>query len=71
MEGDVLPRKAITNLDFIDLNFGQVDTNKFRIVSIDVNTRQPILEERPVVKTPEQLRIEELENQLLLLSGVI
>lgn len=67
VEGNVLPRKEITKLDCIDLEFGAIDCSKFRIIRIDVNTKQPILEEIQISKTPEQ-RIEELENQLLLLA---
>lgn len=68
MQGDVLPRKEITSLDYIDLEYGEIDYTKYRIVGVNVETRQPILEEIEVPKTPEQERIEELENQLLLLA---
>lgn len=68
MEGDVLPRKELIELNYIDLEFGEVDYSKYRIVGIDVETRQPILEELEIPKTPEQEKIEELENQLLLLA---
>lgn len=68
MQGDVLPRKEITSLDYIDLEYGEIDYTKYRIVGVNVETRQPILEEIEVPKTPEQERIEELEDQLLLLA---
>lgn len=68
MQGDVLPRKEITNLGYIDLNYGEIDYTKYRIIGVDVATKQPILEEIEVPKTPEQERIEKLENQLLLLA---
>ena len=71
VDGSVLPRKPISNIDYIDLSYGEVDYSKFRIVAIDTATRTPILEEIPYVKTEEQLRIEELENELLLASGVV
>ena len=71
MQGDVLPRKEITELNFIDLEYGEINYSTHRIVLIDVETKQPILEEIPQFKTEEQLRIEQLENELLLASGVI
>ena len=71
MQGDVMQRKDITQLNFIDLPYGAVNSNTHRIVSIDTSTLQPILEDLPVALTPEQQRIIDLENQLLLSSGVI
>ncbi len=68
MQGDVLPRKKITKLHFIDLEYGQIDLSRYRIIGIDIATKQPILEEIIREKTLEELRIEELENQLLLLE---
>lgn len=68
MQGDVLSRKEITSLDYIDLEYREIDCTKYRIVGVNVETRRPILEEIEVPKTPEQERIEELENQLLLLA---
>jgi hypothetical protein len=71
MSGDVLPHKEITKIEFVDLEYGQVDTSKFRITKIDVATKNPFLENIEVPLTPEQQRIKELENELLLASGVI
>lgn len=66
MQGDVIPRKEITKLDYIDLKYGEIDYMKYRIIGVNVETKQPILEEMQIYKTDEQQRIEELENQLLL-----
>ena len=44
MQGDVLPRKEITSLDYIDLEYGEVDFSTQRIVGVDLETRRPILE---------------------------
>lgn len=66
MQGDVLPRKAITKLDYIDLEYGEVNFFTHRIVGVNTETRKPILEEIHLEKTEEEKRIEELENQLLL-----
>lgn len=65
MQGDVLPRKDFTNIQSIDIPFGAIDYSKFRIVKVNVETRQAILEEIQREQTPEE-RIQELENQLLL-----
>lgn len=67
MQGDVLPRKEITSLDYIDLEYGEIDYTKYRIIGVDVATKQPILEEIERDKTPQEI-IEELENQILLLE---
>ncbi|MCF6461506.1 hypothetical protein [Clostridium sp. Cult3] len=64
----VMPRPEITKLDYIDLEYGQIDYARYRIVGIDIETKQPILEEIEIPKTSEQQKIEELENQLLLLA---
>lgn len=71
MQGDVSPRKEITKIDFVDLKYGEIDTSKYRIVKIDVATKKPVLETVEVPLSPEQQRILELENELLLASGVI
>lgn len=68
MSGDVLPRKEITELHFVDLEYGAVNLQTHRIISIDPKTKQPILEELLVELTPEQQRIQELEDQLLLMA---
>lgn len=66
MRGDVLPRNEITQVNYIDLDYGQVDFNTHRIVVVDTASRQPILEEIEQYISPEQQRIQELENELLL-----
>lgn len=66
MQGDVLPRKEITELNYIDLDYGAVDLSTQRIVSVDPITRQPVIEAIEATLTPEQQRIKELEDALLL-----
>jgi len=66
MQGDVLPRKEITSIHFVDLEFGTINTETHKIVGIDVETKLPILEEIPQQLTPELQRIIELEDALLL-----
>ncbi|PAQ15091.1 hypothetical protein CD798_08595 [Bacillaceae bacterium SAOS 7] len=54
MQGDVLPRKEITELNFIDLEYGAIDYQTHRMLKIDPVTKQPILEEIPARLTEEQ-----------------
>ncbi|MEH7456313.1 hypothetical protein V7183_03530 [Bacillus sp. JJ1127] len=65
MAGNILPRKEIKELNFIDISFGSINFQTHRIVGVDIETKQPILEEIPQVLTPEQ-QLEKLENELLL-----
>lgn len=45
MQGDVLPRKEITAVYHVDIEYGAIDYTKYKIVGIDPLTSQPILEE--------------------------
>ncbi|HBH1541598.1 TPA: hypothetical protein ACGI4V_002614 [Clostridioides difficile] len=64
--GDVLEYDTITELHCIDVPYGSIDYEKYRIIGINIETKQPILEEIPVYLTEEEKRIQELENQILL-----
>ena len=64
--GDVLPRKEITSINYIDLEYGEIDLNKYDIKGIDILTLKPILAERQINETEDQKRIRELEDVLLL-----
>lgn len=68
MEGDILPRKEISELGWVELEYGSVDYEKYRITGIDVGTKQPILEEIVKDKTQKEIT-QELENQILLLEN--
>ncbi|HBG3352689.1 TPA: hypothetical protein KQB22_003955, partial [Clostridioides difficile] len=57
---------TITELHFVDVPYGSVDYTKSRIVGINIETKEAILEEIPVYLTEEEKRIQELENQLLI-----
>ncbi|WP_324728772.1 hypothetical protein VO178_19465 [Lysinibacillus fusiformis] len=65
-EADVVPRKNITSLHCIDLEYGYMDYTQNRIAKIDLNTMQPIIEKIPVLESEEQKRIRELEDAFLL-----
>lgn len=66
MQGDVSPRKEITSLDFVDLNFGDVNLITHRIIGVDVATKKVITESLPPTETDQQRQIRELEDALLL-----
>lgn len=64
--GDVLEHDTITELHYIDIEYGSIDYTRNRITGISMETKEPILEEIPVYLTEEEKRIQELENQILL-----
>lgn len=66
MQGDVLLRKEITKLHYIDLEYASINHQTHRIIGIDVETQQPILETIEVIETEDQKRIRDLEDALLL-----
>lgn len=63
--GDVLEHDTITELHCIDIPYGSIDYTN-RIIGINIETKEPVLEEIPVYLTDEEKRIQELENQILL-----
>ncbi|WP_445480466.1 hypothetical protein ACULLL_10025 [Lysinibacillus irui] len=65
-EADVVPRKSITSLHCVDLEYGYMDYTQNRITKIDLNTMQPVVEKIPVLETEEQKRIRELEDAFLI-----
>lgn len=64
--GDVPPLEPIS-LDYVDLDFGVIDYSRYTLVSIDVETKQPVLKEIEKIAT-EKDRIKELEDQILLME---
>ncbi|HBF6355201.1 TPA: hypothetical protein KOT11_000318 [Clostridioides difficile] len=64
--GDVLEHDTITELHCIDIEYGSIDYTRNRITSINIENKQPILEEIPIYLTEEEKRIQELENQILI-----
>lgn len=66
IRGDVLPRKEITELHFVDLEYGAINPQTHLIAGIDPVTKQPLLEAIEIPLTAEQQHIKELEDQLLL-----
>lgn len=68
--GDVLPLKENQVIGYIDVPYGSVDYANTIIKGVDPETKE-LITETIDNRTPEQIKIEELEEQLLLLSGVI
>ncbi|ENZ9550537.1 hypothetical protein KLM98_02250 [Clostridioides difficile] len=64
--GDVSEHDTITELYYVDVEYGSIDYTKNRITGINIETKQPILEEIPIYITEEEKKIQELENQLLI-----
>lgn len=66
MSGGVTARKQIGQLDYMDLEYGEVNLLTHKIIGIDMVSRKPILEEIPTTESEDQRRIRELEDALLL-----
>ncbi|MCC0671532.1 hypothetical protein IC216_06005 [Clostridioides sp. ES-S-0145-01] len=64
--GDILEHDEITELHCIDVPYGSIDYTKNRIIGINIETKQPVLEEIPIYVSEEEKRIQELENQILI-----
>ncbi|CZR73109.1 hypothetical protein CDFC105_91659 [Clostridioides difficile] len=64
--GDILEHDTITELHYIDVEYGNIDYSKQYIESINPITKEPILKDIPIYLSEEEKRIQELENQLLL-----
>ncbi|MCZ8509739.1 hypothetical protein O9909_13460 [Clostridioides difficile] len=65
-KGDLIPYDKNMKVDWLEIKYNSIDYSRYRIVSINVETREPILEEIKVELTEEEKRIQELENQLLI-----
>ncbi|WP_103929183.1 hypothetical protein [Clostridioides difficile] len=67
--GDVLPHDKITELHYIDVEYGSIDYTRNRIVGINIETKEPVLEKIPVYMSEAEKEKQELENQLLLMTN--
>lgn len=70
-EGDILPHNFPEGLPYIQTHFGDLDGKRLMRVNVSSNPHKLVTEDIIIPKTNEQLRIEELETQLLLNEGVI
>ncbi|HGL4112796.1 TPA: hypothetical protein ACKE1C_003853 [Clostridioides difficile] len=66
--GDILEHDTITELNFIDLEFGSIDYSKQYIESINPVTKEPVIKDIPVILTDEQKRLQALEKELSMLK---
>ncbi|HGM1080365.1 TPA: hypothetical protein ACKOLN_000310 [Clostridioides difficile] len=64
--GDILEHDTITELHYIDVEYGNIDYSKQYIESINPITKELILKDIPIYLSEEEKRIQELENQLLI-----
>lgn len=67
-EGDVLEHDVITELNFIDVEYGSIDYSKQYIESINPITKEIVLKDIEVVLTDEQKRLQALEKELNMLK---
>ncbi|MCE0838266.1 hypothetical protein LWF08_20765, partial [Clostridioides difficile] len=67
--GDILEHDIITQLHCVDVPYGSIDYTRNRIIGINIETKEPILEEIPTFISDEEKRIQELENQLLIVEN--
>ncbi|MCZ6390771.1 hypothetical protein O6A81_19105 [Clostridioides difficile] len=65
-EGTELTWSEITELHYLDLEFGSIDYSKQYIESINPVTKELVIKDIPIILTDEQKRLQELENQILL-----
>ncbi|HBE9110547.1 TPA: hypothetical protein KNH21_003906 [Clostridioides difficile] len=66
--GDVLEHDVITELHYLDVEFGSIDYSKQYIESINPITKELVLKDIEVVLTDEQKRLEALEKELSMLK---
>lgn len=66
--GDVLEHDAITELHYLDVEFGSIDYSKQYIESINPITKELVLKDIEVVLTDEQKRLQALEKELSMLK---
>ncbi|SJT09733.1 Uncharacterised protein [Clostridioides difficile] len=66
--GDVLEHDTITELHYLDVEFGSIDYSKQYIESINPVTKEPVIKDIPVILTDEQKRLQALEKELSMLK---
>ncbi|KPI46569.1 hypothetical protein KW95_18435 [Clostridioides difficile] len=66
--GDILEHDIITELNYIDIEFGSIDYSKQYIESINPITKEPVVKDIEVILTDEQKRLKALEEELSMLK---
>ncbi|HBH3075608.1 TPA: hypothetical protein KSG52_004255, partial [Clostridioides difficile] len=54
--GDILEHDIITQLHCVDVPYGSIDYTRNRIIGINIETKEPILEEIPTFISDEEKR---------------
>lgn len=65
-EGDVNQRKELTSIDYVDVEYGEIDLALDIIEGVNTETKELIIRRIEQPETEEQRRIRELEDALLL-----
>ncbi|HFL2556261.1 TPA: hypothetical protein ACG3I7_002352 [Clostridioides difficile] len=66
--GDIQEWSEITELNFLDVEFGSIDYSKQYIESINPVTKEPVIKDIEIVLTDEQKRLQALEKELSMLK---
>ncbi|WP_227826933.1 hypothetical protein, partial [Clostridioides sp. ZZV15-6383] len=66
--GNVLEHDAITELHYLDVEFGSIDYSKQYIESINPITKELVIRDIPIILTDEQKRLQALEKELSMLK---
>ena len=66
--GDILEHDVITELHYLDIEFGIIDYSKQYIESINPVTKEPVIKDIPIILTDEQKRLQALEKELSMLK---
>ncbi|MFL8756938.1 hypothetical protein [Clostridioides sp. GD02376] len=66
--GDVSGHDTITELHYLDVEYGSIDYSKQYIESINPVTKEPVVKDIEVVLTDEQKRLKTLEEELSMLK---
>ena len=70
-EGDLVqPHVTPVGIPYMEIPHGTMAIKRLISINTTTDPHEPIFEDIPQVQTPEE-RIQELENQLLLVEGVI
>ncbi|EOY7154710.1 hypothetical protein ACQD52_003527 [Clostridioides difficile] len=61
--GDILEHDVITELHYLDIEFGSIDYSKQYIESINPVTKEPVIKDIPIILTDEQKKITSIRKR--------
>ena len=64
------PVASNDEVDFIEIEFGAIDYRRYYISGVNIETKLPIIKPLEGAESPEQKRIRELEDLLLLATDI-